>query len=91
MSPTYTMSAHLCKQIYASWRQTHDASPSTIVAYDGQLQNQKGQAGSTKDDKHYYHISTSALASYKSYPPRSFSPQKRSMDSDRSSNSHDER
>lgn len=23
MSPTYTMSAHLCKQIYSSWRQTH--------------------------------------------------------------------
>ncbi|KAL5606085.1 hypothetical protein BROUX41_006145 [Berkeleyomyces rouxiae] len=27
MSPTYTMSAHLCKQICSSWRQT--ASPST--------------------------------------------------------------
>lgn len=85
------MSAHLCKQIYASWRQTHDTSPSTIASYDGQLQNQKGQASAAKDDKNYYRISTAALASYKPYPQRSFSPQKRSMDSDRSSDSHDER
>ncbi|KND88962.1 hypothetical protein TOPH_06437 [Tolypocladium ophioglossoides CBS 100239] len=28
MAPTYTMSAHLCKQVYASWRQTrHQPSP----------------------------------------------------------------
>jgi hypothetical protein len=30
MTPTYTMSAHLCKQIYASWRQQRqhpDISP----------------------------------------------------------------
>ena len=27
MSPTYTMSAHLCKQIYSSWRQTKQSSP----------------------------------------------------------------
>ncbi|KAK0616015.1 hypothetical protein B0T17DRAFT_496800 [Bombardia bombarda] len=27
MSPTYTMSAHLCKQIYSSWRQTRQGSP----------------------------------------------------------------
>ncbi|KAG8428562.1 hypothetical protein J3459_003807 [Metarhizium acridum] len=26
MSPTYTMSAHLCKQFYASWRQTRPAA-----------------------------------------------------------------
>ncbi|KAL6363643.1 hypothetical protein LRP88_03065 [Fusarium phalaenopsidis] len=24
---TYTMTAHLCKQIYASWRQTRQPSP----------------------------------------------------------------
>ncbi|KAK1831567.1 hypothetical protein QBC39DRAFT_371742 [Podospora conica] len=32
MSPTYTMSAHLCKQIYSSWIQTrndHLPSPPT--------------------------------------------------------------
>jgi hypothetical protein len=26
MAPTYTMSAHLCKQFYASWRQTRQPS-----------------------------------------------------------------
>ncbi|KFG80311.1 ste12 interacting protein [Metarhizium anisopliae] len=26
MSPTYTMSAHLCKQFYASWRQSRPAA-----------------------------------------------------------------
>ncbi|CAK7204103.1 hypothetical protein SEUCBS139899_006856 [Sporothrix eucalyptigena] len=82
MSPTYTMSAHLCKQIYASWRQTHDHSATTTVTY-----NQAPERSSV-DDKHYYHISTSALSSYKPYPPRSFSPQKRSMDSDRSDEDH---
>ncbi|GKT60770.1 STE12 interacting protein [Colletotrichum tofieldiae] len=29
MSPTYTMSAHLCKSIYASWRETR-RSPSDL-------------------------------------------------------------
>lgn len=33
MSPTYTMSAHLCKQIYTSWIQTrNDALPSPPVS-----------------------------------------------------------
>lgn len=33
MSPTYTMSAHLCKQIYSSWIQTrNDALPSPPVS-----------------------------------------------------------
>ncbi|CAM1501053.1 Fc.00g102150.m01.CDS01 [Cosmosporella sp. VM-42] len=32
MSPTYTMSAHLCKQIYASWRQTRQTSPEPVLA-----------------------------------------------------------
>ncbi|KAK4122386.1 hypothetical protein N657DRAFT_576043 [Parathielavia appendiculata] len=27
MLPTYTMSAHLCKQIYSSWRQARQSSP----------------------------------------------------------------
>ncbi|KAK4153601.1 hypothetical protein C8A00DRAFT_15171 [Chaetomidium leptoderma] len=27
MAPTYTMSAHLCKQIYSSWRQARQTSP----------------------------------------------------------------
>lgn len=29
MSPTYTMSAHLCKQVYASWRQVHPPTPAS--------------------------------------------------------------
>lgn len=33
MSPTYTMSAHLCKQIYSSWIQTrNDALPSPPIS-----------------------------------------------------------
>ncbi|KAF7550538.1 hypothetical protein G7Z17_g5653 [Cylindrodendrum hubeiense] len=32
MSPTYTMSAHLCKQIYASWRQTRQPSPEPVLS-----------------------------------------------------------
>ncbi|PKS07517.1 hypothetical protein jhhlp_006121 [Lomentospora prolificans] len=31
MSPTYTMSAHLCKQIYSSWRQTRHPSPEPLL------------------------------------------------------------
>ncbi|EDO65087.2 hypothetical protein GE21DRAFT_7902 [Neurospora crassa] len=27
MSPTHTMSAHLCKQIYSAWCQDHTGSP----------------------------------------------------------------
>ncbi|KAK3899779.1 hypothetical protein C8A05DRAFT_36593 [Staphylotrichum tortipilum] len=30
MSPTYTMSAHLCKQIYSSWRQAKQSSPEPL-------------------------------------------------------------
>ncbi len=30
MSPTYTMSAHLCKQIYSSWRQARQTSPEPL-------------------------------------------------------------
>ncbi|KAF4973220.1 hypothetical protein FSARC_425 [Fusarium sarcochroum] len=28
---TYTMTAHLCKQIYASWRQTRQPSPELAI------------------------------------------------------------
>ncbi|TDZ35177.1 hypothetical protein C8035_v009925 [Colletotrichum spinosum] len=59
MSPTYTMSAHLCKQIYASWRETR-RSPSDLPSPGVQA------------------------PSMTSYFPRSPSPEKRSMDSDRS-------
>ncbi|KAH0426194.1 ste12 interacting protein [Colletotrichum camelliae] len=59
MSPTYTMSAHLCKQIYASWRETRP-SPSNMPSPGVQAPNMT------------------------SYFPRSPSPEKRSMDSDRS-------
>lgn len=34
MSPTYTMSAHLCKQVYTSWRQTRQG-PASPTAADG--------------------------------------------------------
>ncbi|RKU44392.1 hypothetical protein DL546_004527 [Coniochaeta pulveracea] len=33
MSPTYTMSAHLCKQIYTSWVQTHPKQSTTASSY----------------------------------------------------------
>ncbi|KAK1999317.1 hypothetical protein LX36DRAFT_574585 [Colletotrichum falcatum] len=59
MSPTYTMSAHLCKSIYASWRETR-RSPSDLPSPGVQAPNMA------------------------SYFPRSPSPEKRSMDSDRS-------
>ncbi|GJC85222.1 STE12 interacting protein [Colletotrichum tofieldiae] len=59
MSPTYTMSAHLCKSIYASWRETR-RSPSDLPSPGVQA------------------------PSMTSYFPRSPSPEKRSMDSDRS-------
>ncbi|KAL1907889.1 hypothetical protein Sste5344_006312 [Sporothrix stenoceras] len=75
------MSAHLCKQIYASWRQTHDhtstTSSSTIVSYDG---SSHPAAASSNDDKRFYRISTSSLPSYKPYQRSSLSSQKRSMD-----------
>lgn len=35
MSPTYTMSAHLCKQVYTSWRQARQGPPSPTA--DGAL------------------------------------------------------
>ena len=69
------MSAHLCKQIYASWRQTHDHS--TTATYN------QAPDRALADDKHYFHVSTPVIANYMPHP-RSFSPQKRSMDSDRS-------
>ncbi|TQN74958.1 hypothetical protein CSHISOI_00449 [Colletotrichum shisoi] len=59
MSPTYTMSAHLCKSIYASWRETR-RSPSDLPSPGVPAPN------------------------VTSYFPRSPSPEKRSMDSDRS-------
>ncbi|KAK4041764.1 hypothetical protein C8A01DRAFT_34143 [Parachaetomium inaequale] len=68
MSPTYTMSAHLCKQIYSSWRQAHpqpspDPSPlpSPPTAFSSSSNN---------------------TASYLSRPS-SPTAEKRSMDSDR--------
>ncbi|KAL2159684.1 hypothetical protein VTH06DRAFT_2253 [Thermothelomyces fergusii] len=35
MSPTYTMSAHLCKQIYSSWRQARQGSSDDASRLDG--------------------------------------------------------
>ncbi|ODA80383.1 hypothetical protein RJ55_03341 [Drechmeria coniospora] len=32
MAPTYTMSAHLCKQVYASWCQSRQPSSSSSAA-----------------------------------------------------------
>ncbi|EFW99154.1 duf159 domain containing protein [Grosmannia clavigera kw1407] len=87
MSPTYTMSAHLCKQIYASWRQSH--SPA-----DASIEMKKPQRAPDAEsriaaDRYYYQVSSSVLPSCQ--PPalhRSVS-QKHSMDSDRSSDSSD--
>ncbi|KAK4241297.1 hypothetical protein C8A03DRAFT_41243 [Achaetomium macrosporum] len=61
MSPTYTMSAHLCKQIYSSWRQARQTSPDPSP-----LPSPPTRAGST------------------TYLPRSPSPEKQSIDSERS-------
>ncbi|KAK0728494.1 hypothetical protein B0T26DRAFT_640081 [Lasiosphaeria miniovina] len=61
MSPTYTMSAHLCKQIYASWRQTRQSSPDPSPLPSPPTSNTPG-----------------------SYFQRSPSPEKQSMDNDRS-------
>ncbi|KAK1771105.1 ste12 interacting protein [Phialemonium atrogriseum] len=60
MSPTYTMSAHLCKQIYSSWRQTRQTSPEAPLS------------------------PPTTNITQPSYFRRSPSPEKRSMDSDRS-------
>lgn len=69
MSPTYTMSAHLCKQIYASWRQTrqhpHDHP---------EQQPQHHPAGITN---------THTPPPASSYFSRASTPEKRSMESDR--------
>lgn len=31
MSPTYTMSAHFCRQVYSSWRETHRGTGSSTT------------------------------------------------------------
>ncbi|KAH8201946.1 hypothetical protein TruAng_003938 [Truncatella angustata] len=60
MSPTHTISAHLCKQIYTSWKETRQPQTAMDTTY----------------------VSTAP------YPARrSPSPEKRSMDSDRSDSS----
>ncbi|KAK4141288.1 uncharacterized protein C8A04DRAFT_14223 [Dichotomopilus funicola] len=69
MSPTYTMSAHLCKQIYSSWRQARQTSPepNPLPSPSAVLNNQYTTATS------YFQRASSPNAS-----------EKRSMDSDRS-------
>ncbi|AEO62443.1 uncharacterized protein THITE_107962 [Thermothielavioides terrestris NRRL 8126] len=66
MAPTYTMSAHLCKQIYSSWRQTRQSSP----------------------EPHPLPSPPASTASTASYLPRSPSPEKQSLDSERGEASH---
>jgi hypothetical protein len=71
MSPTYTMSAHLCKQIYSSWRQARQTSPdlnspSTPTVFTNNTNNNPTLA--------YPHRPSSPA-------------EKRSMDSDRSESS----
>lgn len=60
------MSAHLCKQIYSSWRQTHPPTPEALPST----------------------TTTTAGSVAPSYPRRSPSPGKSSMDSDRSDSSN---
>ena len=59
MAPSHTISSHLCKQIYASWRQNKSGQPQA---------NNANPTGS-------------------SHFARASSPEKRSMDSDRSDTS----
>ncbi|ETS81692.1 hypothetical protein PFICI_06694 [Pestalotiopsis fici W106-1] len=61
MSPSHTISTHLCKQIYTSWQQSRQSNGQLPVAVDP------------------------TLVPSVPYPARrSPSPEKRSMDSDRS-------
>lgn len=73
MSPTYTMSAHLCKQIYSSWRQTHP---------NGNANTNAGAGASATPLPSPPAMPTAPI----SYFRRSPSPDnnKRSMDNDRS-------
>ncbi|KAH7025793.1 uncharacterized protein B0I36DRAFT_365456 [Microdochium trichocladiopsis] len=59
MAPTYTMSAHLCKEIYKSWQVGRQTSPEPLSR-------------------------TGPYATPNNINNRSPSPEKRSMDSDRS-------
>ncbi|KAK4248784.1 hypothetical protein C7999DRAFT_30764 [Corynascus novoguineensis] len=72
MSPTYTMSAHLCKQIYSSWRQARQSSPDASPL----------PSPPTTDFSNSRNSNTTS-----SYFPRPSSPasEKCSMDSERSS------
>lgn len=63
MSPTYTMSAHLCRAVYSSWRE---------------IRQPNGEA-------HHNPLPSPPIGNNQtSYFQRSPSPEKRSMDSDRS-------
>jgi hypothetical protein len=69
MSPTYTMSAHLCKQIYSSWRQARQPSPEPSSPLPSPPSSSIG----------------SGTASASSYfqQSRPASPEKRSLDNER--------
>ncbi|AEO56037.1 hypothetical protein MYCTH_2300487 [Thermothelomyces thermophilus ATCC 42464] len=74
MSPTYTMSAHLCKQIYSSWRQARQSSPDTSPLPSPPT------ALSNRHD--------SNTASYFPRPSSPTANEKYSMDSERNLSSH---
>lgn len=77
MSPTYTMSAHLCKQIYASWRQTHDG-PHALSSHTS------SSVAQSPFDSSFYSAATYKQERSLSTSSTSSSTSKTSMDSERS-------
>ena len=72
MSPTHTMSAHLCHKLYSAWRQDHTGSTSPEPHATSPLPSP---------------TNSSVYGSYFQRPSSPEQPHKRSMDSDRSSSS----
>jgi hypothetical protein len=75
MSPTYTMSAHLCKQIYTSWRQTRQTSPSPSPSLASSPPSSSASQGTA--------AASGGAATTGYFQQRPASQEKRSMDSDR--------
>lgn len=58
MSPTYTMSAHLCKQIYSSWRQTRHPSPEPLSPSQQRRSSTSSNSSSTSSSPSSYFTSS---------------------------------
>ncbi|KAL1892580.1 hypothetical protein Cpir12675_004468 [Ceratocystis pirilliformis] len=70
MSPTYTMSAHLYKQICSSWRQTgHSSTSSTAPTVSTSTSSSNSSRRSPHDS-----VPTAATGTFKQHPPTTASP-----------------